>query len=400
MSKVSINAPKTPVTEGSSGVAMATMPNICKMPGPPAPFVPTPLPNIGKSGMSPKGYSKKVTIEGKKVAIAGASFGSMGDVASKGLGGGLVSMNCEGPTKFVGPGSLDVQIEGKNVQLLGDPMLNNCGPSGSPPNSATMTGVLQAPNPMVVIYGDDIECPVCTKTHPVQEGLETGAALGAVFKSLGERYEKQKPDIKKIEDFSAELSGLDVDLESDQNAAATLARVAAERNRLWAKLQPVAVLRFDEYGGSFTRGYMVGALVCACLKNKKCLITTSGSSPPGFVASTKGTGFTFVGNTFLPTNSQLLQVQKISPGRYVWSCAAPKLIDAAAGHKPSQMSEIMYNPRGGGPTINFRLITKDKEGKVIKDERKKKSFKANEKIPSCEICQELLPAMLCKATCN
>ncbi|HYO53837.1 hypothetical protein [Archangium sp.] len=27
---------------------------------------------------------------------------------------------------------MDVKVEGKNVQLLGDPMLNNCGPSGSP----------------------------------------------------------------------------------------------------------------------------------------------------------------------------------------------------------------------------------------------------------------------------
>ena len=81
---VSVNPPKTPVTEGSSGVAAATMPNVCKMPGPPAPFVPAPLPNIGKSGMSPKDYSKSVTIEGKKVAIKGATFKSMGDVASKG----------------------------------------------------------------------------------------------------------------------------------------------------------------------------------------------------------------------------------------------------------------------------------------------------------------------------
>ena len=36
---------------------------------------------------------------------------------------------------------MNVKIEGKNVHLLGDPMLNNCGPSGSPPNTgATMQG--------------------------------------------------------------------------------------------------------------------------------------------------------------------------------------------------------------------------------------------------------------------
>src|SRR6185503_13116925 len=102
---VGVNPPKTPVTQGSNDIAAATLPNVCKMPGPPAPFVPTPLPNIGKSGLSPEGYSKTVTIEGKNVAIQGASFGSMGDIASKGTGGGLLSANCEGPTRFVGPGS-------------------------------------------------------------------------------------------------------------------------------------------------------------------------------------------------------------------------------------------------------------------------------------------------------
>jgi hypothetical protein len=144
MPSVSINPPKTPVTEGSLSIAKATLPNMCKMPGPPAPFVPTPLPNIGKSSDSPQGYSTSVTIEGNAVAIKGASFNSLGDIASKGLGGGMVSMNTQGPTTFVGPGSMDVKIEGKNVQLLGDPMLNNCGPSGTPANSATMGGVKHA----------------------------------------------------------------------------------------------------------------------------------------------------------------------------------------------------------------------------------------------------------------
>jgi Domain of unknown function (DUF4150) len=144
MATVTIHPPKTPVTSGSMGIAKNTVPNVCKMPGPPAPFVPTPLPNIGKSGMSPSGYSTSVKIEGNAVAIFGASFNSMGDVASQGTGGGLISMNTQGPTKFIGPGSLTVKIEGKAVHLLGEPMFNNCGPSGNPPNAATMTGLDQA----------------------------------------------------------------------------------------------------------------------------------------------------------------------------------------------------------------------------------------------------------------
>ena len=125
MGSVSVNPPKTPVTKGSNGMATATIPNVCKMPGPPAPFVPVPLPNIGKSGKNPQGYTQDVTVEGKEVAIKGATFESMGDVASKGTGGGLISANCEGITKFVGPGSMDVKFEGKNVCRLGDPLFHN-----------------------------------------------------------------------------------------------------------------------------------------------------------------------------------------------------------------------------------------------------------------------------------
>jgi hypothetical protein len=143
MSSVSVNPPKTPVTKGSKGLAIATIPNVCKMPGPPAPFVPAPLPNIGKSGDSPEGYSTTVKIEGNAVAIKGASFKSTGDMASKGTGGGLISSNTHGPTKFIGLGSMDTKIEGKNVHLLSDPMLNNCGPSGSPANAATLAGLFQ-----------------------------------------------------------------------------------------------------------------------------------------------------------------------------------------------------------------------------------------------------------------
>jgi len=172
---VTINPPKSPVTKGSNGIACATIPNVCKMPGPPAPFVPTPLPNIGRSGDSPKGYSKKVKIKGQTVAIKGATFKSTGDVASKATGGGLVSANTHGITKFVGPGSVDVKIEGKNVHLLGDPMLNNCGGSGSPPNAATMLGVIQAGG--LSNSGPVEQCPLCGKGH---EGLsETGGEQGS-----------------------------------------------------------------------------------------------------------------------------------------------------------------------------------------------------------------------------
>jgi uncharacterized Zn-binding protein involved in type VI secretion len=161
MPSVAVNPPKTPVTKGSMGIAAATIPNVCKMPGPPAPFVPTPLPNIGKSGDSPKGYSTTVKVEGQPVAIRGATFGSMGDIASKGTGGGIVSNNTHGPTKFIAPGSMNVKIQGKNVQQLGDQMLNNCGPTGTPANSATLAGTVQPAAALVAALGPADAQAVC-----------------------------------------------------------------------------------------------------------------------------------------------------------------------------------------------------------------------------------------------
>jgi uncharacterized Zn-binding protein involved in type VI secretion len=127
MISVGVNPPNTPVTEGSMDISATDLPNVCKMPGPPAPFVPTPLPNIGRSADRLDDATSTVKIQGKKVAIKGSFYMSRPspDVASKGSGGGLISSATEGTCDFIAPGSMDVKFEGKNVQLLGDAMGNN-----------------------------------------------------------------------------------------------------------------------------------------------------------------------------------------------------------------------------------------------------------------------------------
>jgi len=127
MISVGVNPPKTPVTEGSMDSAPASLPNVCKMPGPPAPFVPTPLPNVRRSGDRLGDGTTTVTMEGKKIAIRGSYYMSQpsADVASQGTGGGIVSATVQGKTEFVAPGSMNVKAEGKNIQLLGDAMTNN-----------------------------------------------------------------------------------------------------------------------------------------------------------------------------------------------------------------------------------------------------------------------------------
>jgi hypothetical protein len=138
---VGVNPPKTPVTEGSDDKSFATMPNVCKMPGPPAPFVPTPLPNLGKSGDSLSDCTSTVLFDGCKVAIKGSYYMSKisGDMASKGTGGGIVSSVEEGKSGFAAPGSMNVKAEGKNIQLLSDAMFSN----GNAYNSANQPGNVQ-----------------------------------------------------------------------------------------------------------------------------------------------------------------------------------------------------------------------------------------------------------------
>jgi hypothetical protein len=134
----------------------------------------------------------------------------MGDIASKSLGGGMVSMNCEGSTSFVGPGSMDVKIDGKNVQLLGDPMLNNGGPSGTPANAATLVGVVHECGTVTVNMGDE-ECPLCgTAAHGeaaklAENGLSksksselNGCAKAAVEAALAKRDDALQRALVKL----------------------------------------------------------------------------------------------------------------------------------------------------------------------------------------------------------
>ena len=156
-------------------IAPATLPNVCKMPGPPAPFIPTPLPNIGQSSDRLSDATTTVKIEGKKVAIKGTYYMSQPspDVASQGTGGGIVSSKTQGKTKFIAPGSMNVKAEGKNIQLLGDAMSNN---GGSPSNSATVTGNMQPPQGVAVTDDDCIvgtydeikdKCPKNSQAHHI-----------------------------------------------------------------------------------------------------------------------------------------------------------------------------------------------------------------------------------------
>ncbi len=418
-----MNPPKTPVTKGSKGIAAATVPNVCKMPGPPAPFVPTPLPNIGTSDASPKKYSKKVKFEGKNVAIKGATFASKGDVASKGTGGGLISSNTHGPTSFVGPGSLDVKVEGKNVQLLGDPMLNNCGGSGNPPNAATLVGVVQPPG-MIYVAGDE-KCPLCGKEHgrdgKLEESVETKGVVEDVIAAIDTALADANPSIPDIvtrrQASSAAIAGL----------AAVIDGTNAERKPLNQAI---------EQNKQATRGHhgltsMVGGVQC------KCGRTYGGTStvqyrdvtkhhphhtpyphhtlvePPDFntfktrrfkkfqscVTPTHQGKFREVWQTAQARSDEslagLTEVNCYPPG----SCAAQIFCVHAMGHscRPVGLTERYYSSKGSmlfrrGQTV--KLQVRDSVGGTPRPATPEE-VSGDKPIPPCGTCEVILQALLC-----
>lgn len=410
MSTVAVNPPKTPVTRGSTGVAAATLPNVCKMPGPPAPFVPTPLPNIGKSGDSPKGYSKSVTIDGDAVAVAGASFGSQGDIASKGTGGGVVSNNTHGPTKFLGPGAMNVQIEGKNVQLLSDPMLNNCGPSGSPANAATMTGIIQKPGNLEVIYGDDAPCTSCGKTHPLEAGKDTLMMIRTLYRTLQRTFDMQK---SKIRDMSVASKVLRATRTAIQNLkmkknrgglspAEVLELTALNLKESTQALQVQsfdaffrtnAILRWEDNTGTYSKPYMIGVMICACTGKK--LAACSGEAPPAFGRVVAQANFVCASPS-IGTNSG---------GHGPWQCAAKQIMDRAQGHKPKELIERWFAPVVKGvkasksPKLEFDVLIEDPKTKALSIRKETLYPKSGGNAPSCDKCQNNLPALYCRNKC-
>ncbi len=118
--------------QGTSGLTIATLPDVCKTPSPGGP-VPIPYPNISRSTDLSKG-TKSVTAQGKSIAIKDSEFSrSQGD--EPGTAGGLKSSTQMKEATWVSY-SFDVKFEGKNACRLSDKMLCNHG------NTACLGGEL------------------------------------------------------------------------------------------------------------------------------------------------------------------------------------------------------------------------------------------------------------------
>jgi hypothetical protein len=124
------------VHKGSGGVSVATLPDVCKTPGPGGP-VPIPYPNISRSATLANGTTTVSADGGMMIANNGSQFSaSNGDEA--GVAGGVKSGTFMKESTWI-TYSFDVKMEGKGACRLTDKKFQNHQ------NTVDLAGVLQPP---------------------------------------------------------------------------------------------------------------------------------------------------------------------------------------------------------------------------------------------------------------
>ncbi len=112
------------------GAMSMAMPDVCKVPAPPAPPIPVPFPNNAQSTMAnPSTASKKVMIANAPAhsmkTIVTLSMGDNGGVA-----GGLVSSKMMGECRHT-KGSMKVMVEGQPGTRITDMTMQNAMPANA-----------------------------------------------------------------------------------------------------------------------------------------------------------------------------------------------------------------------------------------------------------------------------
>ncbi|WP_414639279.1 DUF4150 domain-containing protein [Archangium sp.] len=151
MSNVFVNG-RLALNAGDGLTQTCPVPDVCKTPSPGGP-VPVPYVNVAQDSDLAKG-TKKVTVEGKSVALQSSNLStSTGDEAGT-AGGGLISSKTKGKLTWA-TYSPDVKFEGKSVVRFLDICLHNGNKVNTGGNAATG-------KPSVGLsYGADDKCPIC-----------------------------------------------------------------------------------------------------------------------------------------------------------------------------------------------------------------------------------------------
>jgi hypothetical protein len=122
MNKVFVNS--RAITHAAGQAMSIKFPDVCKTPGPPAPFIPVPYPNISQGSDTDDG-STKTTAHGKPIALKDSSVFKISTGNEAGTaGGGMLSSVTKGKSSY-DMYSMNVKIEGKEVPRAFDIMCGN-----------------------------------------------------------------------------------------------------------------------------------------------------------------------------------------------------------------------------------------------------------------------------------
>jgi hypothetical protein len=363
------------------------VPDVCKTPSPGGP-VPLPYVNVAMDSDLTDG-AETVQIEGNPAATVNAKIStSSGDEA--GSVGGIISSKFKGTMTWT-MGSLDVKAEGAGVVRFLDTAFHNGNTFNVAFKNLGKTGVA---------YADDFDgkCPICNKGPKDHRIFETENSA-----------EKCKDIVKNLKDKFA----------------------AGERERISRS--------FDN--GETWLGYMVGVMICGVCG--KSFAAMSGDHLDGFDGAAAGVVDEVIsggkasveqmaaanslsatpdglGKVTAAFRSQMQNIgRKSSGGQKGFSppgnCAAAKLV-AKKGHKPAQMTEMWFGPKGeafdkqyqwrqrniGGALSEY---SKRHQLRILQNQQSRTSPspppEAGKAVASCHTCQDLLFLGMCpERTCG
>lgn len=383
---------------GDGNKHVAAPPDVCKTPSPGGP-VPIPYVNVASDSDLAKG-TKKVSIEGKSVALASSNLSTSTGDEPGAAGGGIVSSKTKGKLTW-NTSSADVKFEGKGVVRFMDVTQHNGNSFNSAFTSMGGTGLA---------YADDFEgpCQICSKGPEKHRALESSL--------IAEKATKLIAELRKL--F---LNAPDDDARE---------RVARTRD-----------------GGTTWSGYMVGVVSCKCTP-PKYFCTNSGKTLPGLHDAARAVGgigvidggpatqteFVKANQSQQPEGLKERQVAAAFLGanracsgppefrrkgyNAAGSCAGAKLV-ARCEHAPMYMSETFFAPPGTGWQNRYRVLTtSEREIRMAARKLKRRidwpehvlanlearyrgvDFTTGESVASCHTCQETLFLTMCpERTC-
>ena len=275
-----------------------------------------------------------------------------------------------GPDQFVGPGSLDVKIEGKNVQFLSDPMMNNGGSSGTPANAGTMIGIIQDG---LVIVVDEV-CPICHKHHgKLEETQQTKADAGGLAANF-------EGELKKVNGKASTMLGVVKCLcgqnYADDSGATTIELCAA------------AAASGMKHPAGVTHSVMTRRE--GEIRRRESVARTRMRMEAHLKSS-----FAFEKAWQQAEKQAALQDDDFKSGHRLstGACAAQKvlLLVREDGALPGAMTERWHSSRG--TSTRARVAFVDVEGGERKPDAK--NFEPGATVPPCKTCVILLPLLLC-----